>query len=156
MLQRCYFSLGIWKNTIRKIAAFEPNTYWNSSGTTNLLSYILRSQFKTQEYLDFLVCGLIDKIGMHSMVIEADMAGNYVGSSYGWATTRDWSKFGLLYLHKGNWNGADSRGKLGEICCNSHRNVRGAYGAQFWLNAGGKFQMLQGICFIVVVFKDRW
>jgi hypothetical protein len=29
------------------------------------------------------------------MVIEADMAGNYVGSSYGWATTRDWSKFGL-------------------------------------------------------------
>jgi CubicO group peptidase (beta-lactamase class C family) len=28
-----------------------------------------------------------------------------VGSSYGWATTRDWSKFGLLYLHKGNWNG---------------------------------------------------
>jgi hypothetical protein len=35
------------------------------------------------------------------MVIEADMAGNYVGSSYGWATTRDWSKFGLLYLHKG-------------------------------------------------------
>jgi hypothetical protein len=36
---------------------------------------------------------------MHSMVIEADMAGNYVA---GWATTRDWSKFGLLYLHKGN------------------------------------------------------
>jgi hypothetical protein len=25
---------------------------------------------------------LIDKIGMHSMVIEADMAGNYVGSSW--------------------------------------------------------------------------
>jgi hypothetical protein len=29
------------------------------------------------------------------------MAGNYVGSSYGWATTRDWA-FGLLYLHKGS------------------------------------------------------
>jgi hypothetical protein len=43
------------------------------------------------------------------MVIEADMAGNYVGSSYGWATTR-LVKIGLLYLHKGNWNGgADSR-----------------------------------------------
>jgi hypothetical protein len=43
------------------------------------LSYILRGQFKThQEYLDFWYAELIDKIGMHSMVIEADMAGNYV------------------------------------------------------------------------------
>jgi hypothetical protein len=81
---------------------------------------------------------LIDKIGMHSMVIEADMAGNYVGSSYGWATTR-LVKIRLLYLHKGNWNGADSRGELGEICRNSTATSEGAYGAQFWLNAGGKF-----------------
>jgi CubicO group peptidase (beta-lactamase class C family) len=90
-----------------KPAVFKPNTHWNySSGTTNLLSGILRRQFKThQEYLDFWYSALIDKIGMHSMLVETDMAGNYVGSSYGWATTRDWSKLGLLYLHKGNWNG---------------------------------------------------
>ena len=90
-----------------KPAAFKPNSHWNySSGTTNLLSGILRSQFKThQEYLDFWYSALIDKIGMNSMVVETDRAGNYVGSSYSWATTRDWAKFGLLYLHKGNWNG---------------------------------------------------
>jgi hypothetical protein len=35
------------------------------------------------------------------MIVETDMAGNYVGSSYYWATTRDWGKFGT-YLHKGN------------------------------------------------------
>jgi len=58
-----------------------------------------------QEYLDFWYAELIDKIGMHSMLIETDLSGNYVGSSYGWATPRDWAKFGLLYLHKGNWNG---------------------------------------------------
>jgi hypothetical protein len=63
------------------------------------LSYILRGQFKTHQIFRFLVCG-IDKIGMHSMVIEADMAGNYVGSSYGWATTRDWSKFGCCTCTK--------------------------------------------------------
>ena len=39
------------------------------------------------------------------MLIETDMTGNFVGSSYGWATTRDWAKFGLLHLNKGNWNG---------------------------------------------------
>jgi hypothetical protein len=56
------------------------------------LSYILRGQLNNNLFRDF-GAELIDKIGMHSMVIEADMAGNYVGSSYGWATTRDWSKF---------------------------------------------------------------
>jgi CubicO group peptidase (beta-lactamase class C family) len=71
------------------------------------------------------------------MVIEADMAGNYVGSSYGWATTRDWSKSGCTCTKAGM--GADSRGELGEICGNPTATSEGAYGAQFWLNAGGKF-----------------
>lgn len=39
------------------------------------------------------------------MVIETDLAGNYVSFSYSGATARDWAKFGLQYLHKGNWNG---------------------------------------------------
>jgi hypothetical protein len=82
------------------------------------------------------------------MVIEADMAGNYVGSSYGWQ--RDWSKFGLLYLHKGNWNGEQILGELGEICA-STLTSEGAYGAQFWLNMVS-FRCA-GICFIVAVFK---
>jgi len=126
-----------------KPAKFKPNTHWNySSGTTNLLSGILRRQFKThQEYLDFWYSALIDKIGMHSMVVETDMKGNFVGSSYGWATTRDWSKFGLLYLHKGDWNGnqilEESWVKYSATPTN---DSHGVYGAHFWLNAGGKYR----------------
>ena len=95
------------KSQIDKPLVGKPNATWNySSGTTNLLSGILRQQFKThQEYLDFWYSSLLDKIGMNSALVETDMAGNFVGSSYGWATVRDWAKFGLLYLHKGNWNG---------------------------------------------------
>ncbi|MFH6955953.1 serine hydrolase domain-containing protein [Flavobacterium aquidurense] len=125
-----------------KLAQFKPNTHWNySSGTTNLLSGILKSQFKTQqEYLDFWYSAVIDKIGMNSMIVEQDMSGTFVGSSYAWATARDWSKFGLLYLHKGNWNGAqildESWVKYSATPTNTSK---GAYGAQFWLNAGGKF-----------------
>ena len=72
-----------------KPAAFKPNSHWYySSGTTNLLSGILRKQFKNhQDYLNFWYSNLLDKIGMNSALIETDMAGNYVGSSYGWATT---------------------------------------------------------------------
>jgi len=58
-----------------KPAEYKPNTHWNySSGTTNLLSGILRKQFKThQAYLDFWYSALIDKIGMHSMIVETDI-----------------------------------------------------------------------------------
>lgn len=130
------------KSQINKPLVGKPNNTWNySSGTTNLLSGILRKQFKThQEYLDFWYSSLFDKIGMHSAIVETDMAGNFVGSSYGWATTRDWAKFGLLYLHKGNWNGEqifdESWAKYVSTPTNSSS---GQYGAQFWLNAGGRF-----------------
>ena len=127
---------------LEKPAEYKPNMRWNySSGTTNLLSGILRKQFKThQEYLNFWYTDLIDKIGMNSMVIETDMAGNYIGSSYGWATTRDWSKFGLLYLHKGNWNGEQIFNEnWAKYVATPTNRSEGRYGGHFWLNAGGRF-----------------
>ncbi|MDN3678491.1 serine hydrolase [Flavobacterium paronense] len=127
---------------IEKSAKFKPNSHWNySSGTTNLLSGILRKQFKThQEYLDFWYSSLLDKIGMNSALVETDMAGNFVGSSYGWATTRDWAKFGLLYLHKGNWNGEQLfEENWAKYVATPTNTSNGRYGAQFWLNAGGYF-----------------
>jgi CubicO group peptidase (beta-lactamase class C family) len=126
---------------LEKPLLFPPGSHWNySSGTSNLLSKILRGQFKThQEYLDFWYTSLIDKIGMHSMVIETDMAGNFVGSSYAWATTRDWAKFGLLYLHKGNWNGEQIFDESWVKYVTTPTNgSNGGYGGHFWLNAGGR------------------
>jgi hypothetical protein len=127
---------------LEKPLAFQPNTHWNySSGTTNLLSGILRKQFKThQEYLDFWYSALIDKIGMHSMLVETDMTGNYVGSSYGWATARDWAKFGLLYLHQGNWNGEQLfKPSWAKYVAKPTNTSNGRYGGQFWLNSSGYF-----------------
>ncbi len=119
-----------------------PTEIWNySSGTTNLLSGLLRSEFKSyQEYLDFPYAALIDKIGMNSMLLETDMAGNFVGSSYGWATTRDWAKFGLLHLYNGNWNGVQlfSPDWIDYIT-KPTKNSKGTYGAHWWLNAEGKY-----------------
>jgi CubicO group peptidase (beta-lactamase class C family) len=119
------------------------NASWNySSGTSNLLSGILRDQFKThQEYLDFWYTDFIDKIGMNSMVVETDLAGNYVASSYAWATARDWAKFGLLYLHNGNWNGEELfTKKWVDYVTTPTPTSNGTYGAQFWLNAERQFK----------------
>ena len=130
------------KSQINKPLVGKPNNTWNySSGTTNLLSGILRKQFNThQSYLDFWYSNLLDKIGMNSAIVETDMTGNFVGSSYGWATTRDWAKFGLLYLHKGNWNGEQIFDESWAKYVSTPTNTsNGQYGAQFWLNAGGRF-----------------
>ena len=129
------------KSQINKPLIGQPNAAWNySSGTTNLLSGILRKQFKThQEYLDFWYNALIDKIGMNSMLVEADLEGNYVGSSYAWANARDWAKFGLLYLHNGNWNGEQLfDANWAKYVATPTPTSDNQYGAQFWLNAGGK------------------
>lgn len=120
----------------------KANETWNySSGTTNLLSKIVRSYYPThQEYLDAWYSQLIDKIGMHSMIIEADLEGNYVGSSYAWATPRDWAKLGLLYLHNGNWNGTQIFDELWVDYATTPTNTsEGRYGAHIWLNAGSYY-----------------
>lgn len=131
------------KMQAEKPLKYQPNTHFNySSGTSNLLSGILRSKFANhQEYLDFWYTNLIDKIGMNSMLIETDLSGNYVASSYAWATTRDWAKFGLLYLKNGNWNGEALFTKdWVNYATLPTPTSKGTYGAQFWLNAEKQFK----------------
>ena len=137
-----FLAKDMTKTQLQKPLIGEPNNSWNySSGTSNLVSGFIRNQFKThQEYLDFWYSELIDKIGMSSMVIETDLSGNYVGSSYGWATPRDWAKFGLLYLNKGNWNGEQILNESWvQYTATPTNSSNGEYGAHFWLNAGGVY-----------------
>ncbi len=110
--------------------------WYYSSGTTNLVAGLIRKQFdNSQDYLKFPHEQLFRKIGMHSMVLETDESGNYIGSSYGYATPRDWAKFGLLYLNEGNWYGE-------QIVDTSWVNFTrqpaehsgGIYGGHFWHN----------------------
>ena len=120
----------------------QPTEIWNySSGTSNLLSGILRQQFRThQEYLDFPYSAFIDKIGMYSMIVEADIAGNFVGSSYAWANTRDWGRFGQLYLNRGNWNGEQLFDPAWvDYITEPTLHSNGRYGAHFWLNVEGYY-----------------
>jgi CubicO group peptidase (beta-lactamase class C family) len=42
---------------------------------------------------------------MKSAVLEPDESGIYVGSSFMFATARDWAKFGQLYINDGVWLG---------------------------------------------------
>jgi len=135
--QMLYDSEDIYTDAGDNPAEFDPGTHWEySSGTTNILSGIIRDQFKTEaEYLQFPYDSLFMPLHMHSALIETDAEGTQVGSSYGWATARDWAKFGLLYLYDGVWNGQRilPEGWV-DYSKKEAPNSNGVYGAQFWLN----------------------
>lgn len=119
----------------------KPGNEWvYSSGTTNIISRIIRSKWSTlEEYIAFPRDSLFNVIGMKSAVLETDKASNFVFSSYCWATARDWSRFGLLYLNNGDWFGKQVFTPEWTQYSITPAPASGEqYGAQIWLNAAGK------------------
>lgn len=84
----------------------EPGTRWlYSSGNSLILSRHIKKILGKEEYLDFIYRELLFKIGMSSAVVETDLTGTWVASSYLYATARDFARFGQVYLHNGVHNG---------------------------------------------------
>jgi len=119
----------------------EPDEKWNySGGTANIVARIVRQTVEPsyEYYYDFMYQELFDKIGMYSALMEPDSSGTFVGSSYAYATPRDWARFGLLYLQDGVWEGERilPEGWVEYTTTPTPKASQGEYGAHFWLNAG--------------------
>jgi CubicO group peptidase (beta-lactamase class C family) len=119
----------------------DPEGKWvYSSGTANIIARMVRQTAEKDypRYYDFLRKELFAKIGMHSAVPEPDASGTFVGSSYMYATPRDWARFGLLYLRDGVWDGDRilPEGWVKYSATPTPKAPQGQYGALFWLNAG--------------------
>lgn len=119
----------------------KPGTHWEySSGTTNIISKIAEQTFDNKTaYYQFIYNDLLNKIGMNSAEIETDIYGSFVGSSYCYASPRDWARFGQLYLNDGIWNGERilPEGWVKYSYTNFDPS-KGEYGAQWWLNKSNK------------------
>ena len=87
--------------------AHEPGTVFNySSGTTNILSRIVGDLYGGRRGVEALLADrLFGPLGMTSAVAKFDPAGTFVGSSYVYATARDFARFGELYLRGGSAGG---------------------------------------------------
>ncbi len=81
--------------------------FWSySSGSANILSRIV------QDAGGGLGAGiaaekLFKPLGMTSAIIETDEDGTLVGSSYMYATARDWARYGQFLLQDGVWRGQE-------------------------------------------------
>jgi len=116
-----------------------PGTFWSySSGTTNLLSRIVfEATGGTLEGMTrFAQQRLFEPAGMRSALIEPDESGVLVGSSYAYATARDWARYGLLHLNHGQAGGKRllSQEWLDFALTPTPASPRPSYGAQLWLN----------------------
>ncbi|TCD14350.1 serine hydrolase domain-containing protein [Oricola cellulosilytica] len=77
-----------------------------SSGTTVLLSRVWQDTFEDPaEALAWPREALFDPLGMRSAILETDARGTFAGSSYMYATARDWARFGQFLAQRGVWGG---------------------------------------------------
>ena len=117
----------------------EPDAEWYySSGTTNIISMLINETIGEEAYVNFPDQDLFQKLGMYSAFIEKDASGIYVGSSFMWATPRDWVRYALLFYNQGIWNGERilPEGWVEYSSTPTAGADIGQYGAHFWLNAG--------------------
>ena len=130
------------------------NTEWvYSSGTTNILTRFIDEEAPLASAHEF-IHGLLRPVAP-SLLIEPSQAGLPVGSSYGWATARDWARLGQLMLQEGVWNG-DTLLPPGWV-----RYLRepaagsdGVYGGQTWL-PGPDTPSLPADAYMMRGFQDQ-
>jgi len=80
-------------------------TRWSySSGSAVILSRIFQDAAGS-DALGFVRHRLFEPLGMTSAVMETDEHGTLVGSSYMYATPRDWARYGVLLVQDGVWHG---------------------------------------------------
>jgi CubicO group peptidase (beta-lactamase class C family) len=120
---------------------YTPGSVFNySSGNSNIISRIIRHAAGQKHYHAFPYEKLFYPIGMHSIVLEPDASGTYVGSSFCYATARDYARFGLLYYNKGRWNNEQILPEdwIRATIQPAPANALQHYGYQFWLNGFDK------------------
>lgn len=117
------------------------NKWYYSSGSANVVNYLVRKTLNNDmEYSQFAQNNLFNKIGMPDAVLEVDASGTQVGSSYLYATARDYARFGLLYLQDGIFNGERilPEGWV-KYTSTPSSDSNGEYGSLFWLNKSNKY-----------------
>ncbi len=127
----------------------EPGTFFSySSGTTNIIARIVgdtlcggpggEPQHRREVVEAFLYDRLFGPAGMGSAIPKFDDAGDLVGSSYVYATARDFARFGELYRHDGITESGDRILPAGWVdhasTPISHDDENGCdYGRHWWM-----------------------
>jgi CubicO group peptidase (beta-lactamase class C family) len=136
--ERMLFTVGdIGAFAASKKLASPPGTTWAyTQGPSNIIALIMRKRFGGEkDYLRFPREQLFEPLGMRSAVLEPDSAGTFIGSTFMYASARDWARLGLLFLQDGVWRGRRllPEGWVGYTTTPTRQSPGGRYGAHVWL-----------------------
>ena len=133
----------------------EPGSVWTySSGTSNILMEYASRELGGNDSLYAAIDALFSPIAP-SLLIEPDQSGRPVGSSYGWATARDWARLGQFMLQDGVWNG-DTLLPPGwvDFMREPAAGSDGVYGGHLWL-PGPDMPSLPPDAYMMRGFQDQ-
>lgn len=141
---------GSGKADVARFAADQPlihppgSHFSYSSGTTNIVCRILAdiTGLRGEAFAGFMRDRLFEPLGMRTPIPKFDPSGTFIGSSFCFASGRDFARFGLFYLRDGVWDG---RRLLPPGWVDYARTptfqqpgvTDGRYGAHWWLDLGG-------------------
>jgi CubicO group peptidase (beta-lactamase class C family) len=115
--------------------------YRNSDPLT--LTCIVRGivEGRGEEWLGFPRRALFDRIGIRDAVLETDRHGNFIITGYDFMSAYDWTRFGLLHLWGGMWDGERilPEGWSEFVSTPSESDATRSYGGLWWVNDGGRF-----------------
>jgi CubicO group peptidase (beta-lactamase class C family) len=84
---------------------YPAGEHWSySSGTAVILARIVQDAAGSRAP-GFVDARLFGPLGMRSALIESDQHGTPIGSSYMYATARDWARYAQFLVQDGVWNG---------------------------------------------------
>jgi CubicO group peptidase (beta-lactamase class C family) len=153
-----YMRGDMYRYSVTAPAEYKPDSVWYyASGMANITSGIIRRTIGNDSaYHTFPYAELFNRIGMNHTVFETDASGTFVGSSYCFATPRDWARFGMLYLNNGVFEG-DTILSVGWVkyTTTPANGSDGEYGAFFWLWTPVKFPDVPKDMFFCDGFKGQ-
>ncbi len=134
------------ENASAYVASFpleaEPGTTFDySTGTTAILAGIAIDTLGGVDEFDAYVHErLLDPIGITSTTFLADRSGRWFGGLGADSTTRDFARFGLLFLNDGVWDGERILPEGWVAYSHAPSPASEGYGAQWWRAGGNAFE----------------
>ena len=129
-----YGGVPMWQIPLAQGHRVDPGQeFVYSSGDTNVVSYLWQASLEGEAYVDWIDREVNQRLGLDNPLLEPDINGVQVGSSFAYLTARDWAKYGQWWLDA--WHGRDA-------ALSSDWQQRAAapsatadfYGLSFWLN----------------------
>ena len=129
-----YGGVPMWQVPLaqgQRVAPGEEFVY--SSGDTNVVSYLWQSTLAGEPYVDWIEREVNERLGLDDPLLEPDISGLQVGSSFAYLTARDWARYGQWWLDA--WHGRDALlSQEWQRLAVTPSDSADFYGLSFWLN----------------------